>query len=63
MAAHKVSGNALATATGIPQRNIARKLKGDSDFGLDEVQKIAGHFGIDPEDLIAWARRGVHPSE
>ncbi|MDP5182194.1 helix-turn-helix transcriptional regulator [Blastococcus sp. BMG 814] len=63
MLAHNVSGNALAGATGIPQRNISRKLKGESDFGLDEVQRIAEHFGVDPEDLVAWARRGVHSSE
>lgn len=59
--AHNVSGNALANATGIPQRSISSKLRGESEFKLDEVQKIAEHFGIDAEDLVAWARRGVQP--
>jgi transcriptional regulator with XRE-family HTH domain len=62
MQAHRVSGNALAAATGIPQRSISRKLTGESQFDLNDVQRIAAHFGVDPEDVIAWARRGVDPN-
>lgn len=62
--AHKISGNALATAIGMPQSSISRKLNDKAPFDLDDVQKICAFLGIEEADLIAWAKRGVQrPSD
>jgi transcriptional regulator with XRE-family HTH domain len=63
MKAHKIRGAALAKATGMTQRSMSRKLNKLSDFGVNEIHRIAEHFGFDPEDIIAWARRTLPPSE
>ena len=57
MKARDVSAYAIWKATGIPQSSLGRKLRNDAAFDLDDVQKIAGMFGVEPADLVAWAQR------
>lgn len=54
-----ISGNQLATLTGIPQVTIARKLRGASPVDLDDVQAICLALDVDPVDLLALAQ--AHP--
>lgn len=66
MAAHRITAYAIWKATGMPQTTLSRKLRApDGKFDLDDVQQIAPVFGVEPEDLVGWARRRTkpHPSE
>lgn len=57
MDARGVSAYAIWKATGIPQSSVGRKLRDEAPFDLDDVQKIAAVFDVEPADLIAWAQR------
>ena len=46
-----VSGSALARAIGRTQSYMSRRLTGEVAFDLDDIQDIAGFFGVDPAAL------------
>jgi transcriptional regulator with XRE-family HTH domain len=51
------SGRQLARETGINQATVARKLREESPFDLDDLQAIARAMSVDLMDLIAAASR------
>jgi DNA-binding Xre family transcriptional regulator len=57
LAERGISGNALAKATGIPQRTVANKLSGRNPFDLDDVAKVCTVLEVDVTDLLTWAQR------
>lgn len=57
MDAQDVTAYAIWKATGIPQTTLSRKLRGLAPFDLDDVQQICGVLQVEPEQLIAEARR------
>ena len=65
MAERGWSGNRLAQETGIPQPTIARKLRGDTAFTVDEVGQLAAAFGApDAGELLHAVRlQGGIPPE
>lgn len=50
-----ISREDLARATGIEPRSLARKLRGTSPMGVDELADIARALGIRPSDLFRAA--------
>jgi transcriptional regulator with XRE-family HTH domain len=51
------SGRQLARETGINQASVARKLREESPFDLDDVHAIAQALSMDVLDLVAAATR------
>jgi transcriptional regulator with XRE-family HTH domain len=51
------SGRQLARETGIHQATVARKLREESPFDLDDLQAIAAATHIDVAELISSALR------
>jgi transcriptional regulator with XRE-family HTH domain len=51
------SGRQLARETGINQASVARKLRQDSPFDLDDLHAIAQALSVDLTDLISAATR------
>jgi transcriptional regulator with XRE-family HTH domain len=51
-----MSGNQLAKASGLEQTTIARKLRGVRSFDLDDLAAIAPVLGVEPHELVEWAR-------
>jgi transcriptional regulator with XRE-family HTH domain len=51
------SGRQLARETGINQASVARKLREESPFDLDDVHAIAQALSVDVLDLVAAATR------
>ena len=51
------SGRQLSRATGIHQATVARKLREESPFDLDDLQAIAQAMSVDLLDLISAAAR------
>lgn len=53
-----MSGNALAKATGMNQPTIARKLRGEHAFDVDDLALICPVLGVSVTDLMGWAEQG-----
>jgi transcriptional regulator with XRE-family HTH domain len=51
------SGRQLARETGINQASVARKLREDSPFDLDDLQQVAQALSVDLLDLMSAATR------
>ncbi len=51
------SGRQLARETGINQATVARKLREESAFDLDDLQAIANALSVDVIDLMSAATR------
>ncbi len=51
------SGRQLARETGINQATVARKLREDSPFDLDDLQRISQALSVDLTELISAATR------
>ena len=51
------SGRQLARETGINQASVARKLREDSPFDLDDLHAIAQAMSVDVVDLMYAASR------
>jgi transcriptional regulator with XRE-family HTH domain len=51
------SGRQLARETGINQASVARKLREESPFDLDDVHAIAQAMSVDLVDLVYAASR------
>ena len=51
------SGRQLARETGINQATVARKLREESSFDLDDLQAISQAMSIDLVDLVSAATR------
>jgi transcriptional regulator with XRE-family HTH domain len=51
------SGRQLARETGINQASVARKLREESPFDLDDLQAIAQAMSVDLLDLVNSALR------
>jgi transcriptional regulator with XRE-family HTH domain len=47
----------LADSTSIPLSTLNRRLLGKSAFTIDELDRIAKHFGVEVADLIPRAAR------
>jgi transcriptional regulator with XRE-family HTH domain len=52
MARHRTSQEALARAIGIAQSTLSMRLRGETSFDVDELSRIAGHFGVDVTALL-----------
>jgi transcriptional regulator with XRE-family HTH domain len=51
------SGRQLARQTGINQASVARKLREESPFDLDDLQRVAQALSVDLLDLMSSAMR------
>ncbi|MGY1745184.1 helix-turn-helix domain-containing protein [Blastococcus sp. SYSU D00695] len=51
------SGRQLARETGINQATVARKLREESAFDLDDLQAISQALSVDLLDLVSAATR------
>lgn len=49
------SVNALADATHIPRVTLIRRLDGTTPFSIDELRRIAHHFGVSASDIVTAA--------
>lgn len=52
-----MSGNALAKATGMNQPTVARKLRGEHAFDVDDLAVICKALDVSVSDLMGWAER------
>jgi transcriptional regulator with XRE-family HTH domain len=55
MGRHRVSGNQLAQMTGISQNYIAKRLRDEAPFTLNDVEKICDSLGEDYMGLMNGA--------
>lgn len=51
----------VAEILGISQSQVAKRLNGKIPFTLDDIQRLADFFGIDPAELLGGTRVGPRP--
>ena len=56
---NRQSINDLSVATGISLSTLNRRLSGERPFTLDDLDKIAIHFDVDPKSLITPPEKAV----
>jgi transcriptional regulator with XRE-family HTH domain len=58
-----VTNRALAARLGLDESTVARKLRGNRKWTLDEVARVAGVLGVMPADLLPdwWTPQGASP--
>lgn len=57
-----MTNRTLATRLGLDESTVARKLRGNRKWTLDEVAQVADVLGVSPVDLVPWwAPRGSNP--
>lgn len=54
-----VSTLRLSEQTNIPRATLQRRLKGDPDITIDEVERIAAALDVDPQDVWTLAAQAV----
>lgn len=52
-----MSGNQLAKAAGLEQTTVARKLRGQLAFTLNDLEAVCTALEVKPADVIEWAQR------
>ena len=52
LAARQRSGSWLARQIGMPRASLTRRLRGDGEFSLDELGRVAVVLGVDVTDFI-----------
>jgi len=52
MARQRMSARELSRRSGLAQATLARKIRGDAELGLDDIDVIAEALGVDVVDLI-----------
>ena len=67
MARQRISARELSRRSGLAQATLARKVRGDAELGLDDLDAIACALGVDVVDLIphrlpATGTGGAQPS-
>lgn len=55
MGRHRFSGNQLAAATGMSQNYMAKRLRDEAPFTLNDIEKICDALGESFLDLVAAA--------
>lgn len=53
LARRQLSGKQLATALGVSQFSVSRRLRGEVPFSVDELSVAADFLGVDLSDLLA----------
>jgi transcriptional regulator with XRE-family HTH domain len=61
MGRHRVSGIQLANMTGISQNYIAKRLRDEAPFTLNDIERICGALHEDYAQLMANAAAHVRP--
>jgi transcriptional regulator with XRE-family HTH domain len=59
MGRHRVSGNQLAAMTGISQNYIAKRLRDEASFTVNDIERICDALGESYLDLWTHAQRHV----
>jgi DNA-binding Xre family transcriptional regulator len=57
MAVRRISGTALAEALGITRSTMYRRINGEADWPVDDLERVADFLGIDVMDLLG--KRGA----
>lgn len=57
MGRRRVTGANVAAALGKSQSYVSRRLTGETAFDTDDLETISGLLSVDPDELIAAARR------
>lgn len=52
LAARKLSGSWLARQLGMPKASLTRRLRGEGEFSLDELGRVAAVLGVEVTDFI-----------
>lgn len=52
MARRRATQGALAAALGVTQQAVSRRLRGDVEFTVTELQIVAETLGVDPARLL-----------
>ena len=58
MGRHRVSGNQLATMTGISQNYIAKRLRDEASFTVNDIERICNALDESSADL--WTHAQTH---
>lgn len=53
MGAHRENQEILAEAIGLSQGQVSRKQSGVSPWNVDDLEKVAAHYGITVVELLA----------
>lgn len=61
MGRHRFSGNALAAATGMSQNYVAKRLRDEAPFTLNDIEKICDALGENFIDLVNAATTHLRP--
>jgi transcriptional regulator with XRE-family HTH domain len=59
MARHRITQADLGVVLGVTQTAVSKRIRGEVAFDVDELAKIAQHFGIEVTDLLEAAARGA----
>lgn len=60
-ARQQISGRELSRRSGVPERTVARYLRGETSMSLDDIEAFAAALGMPTVDLVTRAYYGVHP--
>jgi transcriptional regulator with XRE-family HTH domain len=52
LARRRISGKEMASALGLSQFAMSRRLRGETPFSLDELDAVARHLGVPVSSLI-----------
>jgi len=59
MARHRTSQEALGAVLGLHQTAVGRRVRGEVAFDVEELSKIAEHFGVQLAELLPAGARGA----
>jgi len=57
MGRRRMSQTALADVLGVTQTQVSKRLRGVIPFDIDEIERLAEYFGVDPADLLGSSGR------
>lgn len=60
-ARQQISGRELSRRTGVPERTVARYLRGETNMSLDDIEGFAAALGMSTVDLVMRAYDGSPP--
>lgn len=59
MARHRTTQEELGVLLGLRQTAVSKRVRGITPFDVDELARIAAHFGVEVADLLPSGSRGA----
>lgn len=62
MGRYKVTQIQLAAVLDLPQSAVSARVNGKRPFTLDDLERLAGFFGVEPQEILGGTRLGPRPT-